>query len=407
MIYARLSLMMFLQFFIWGCWFVTMGSFLGANFQATGAQSALAYSTQSWGAIIAPFIIGLIADRYFNAERILGVLHLVGAALMYMMFKAENFTQFYPYVLGYMIAYMPTLALVNSISFRQLTDPSKQFSFVRVWGTAGWIVAGLLISLVFKWDAADAASQGALRNTFMMGSVTSALLALFSFTLPATPPTVDRSSGFSMRAALGLDALKLLRDRNFLVFFISSVLICIPLAFYYQNASLFLTEIGTTNSTGKLSIGQMSEVLFMLLLPVFLLRFGIKTTLLVGMLAWAVRYVLFAYGGQDNITVLLITGIALHGICYDFFFVSGQIFTDSKAGEHYRSAAQGMITLATYGVGMLIGFSVAGAVSDHFNVNGQHDWFRIWLYPAAFAAAVMVLFALLFRRESISYDRAR
>jgi nucleoside transporter len=406
-IYARLSLMMFLQFFIWGCWFVTMGSFLGTNFQATGVQSALAYSTQSWGAIIAPFVIGLIADRYFNAERILGVLHLVGAALMYMMFKAENFSQFYPYVLGYMIAYMPTLALVNSISFRQLTDPSKQFSFVRVWGTAGWIVAGLLISLVFKWDAAEAASQGALRNTFMMGAVTSALLALFSFTLPATPPTVDRSSGFSMRAALGLDALKLLRDRNFLVFFISSVLICIPLAFYYQNASLFLTEIGTTNSTGKLSIGQMSEVLFMLLLPVFLLRFGIKTTLLVGMLAWAVRYVLFAYGGQDNTAALLITGIALHGICYDFFFVSGQIFTDSKAGEHYRSAAQGMITLATYGVGMLIGFSVAGAVSDHFNVNGQHDWFKIWLYPAAFAAAVMVLFALLFRRESISYEDRR
>jgi nucleoside transporter len=407
MIYARLSLMMFLQFFIWGCWFVTLGTFLGSNFQATGAQTGLAFSTQSWGAIIAPFIIGLIADRYFNAERILGVLHLIGAALMYMMFEAENFTQFYPYVLGYMIAYMPTLALVNSISFRQLTDPSKQFSFVRVWGTFGWVVAGGLISLVFDWDADEAIAQGALRNTFMMGAVTSAVLALFSFTLPATPPTVDRSSGFSLRAALGLDALKLLRDRNFLVFFISSVLICIPLAFYYQNASLFLTEIGTTNSTGKLSIGQMSEMLFMLLLPLFLLRFGIKVTLLVGMLAWAVRYVLFAYGGQDNVAVLLITGIALHGICYDFFFVSGQIFTDSKAGEHYRSAAQGMITLATYGVGMLIGFSVAGAVSDHFNVDGKHDWFRIWLYPAGFAAAVMVLFALLFRRESISYEGRR
>jgi MFS family permease len=183
------------------------------------------------------------------------------------------------------------------------------------------------------------------------------------------------------------------------------VLICIPLAFYYQNASPFLTEIGTTNATGKLTIGQMSEVGFMLLLPVFLLRFGIKKTLLLGMLAWAVRYALFAYGA-DNVTALLIVGIALHGICYDFFFVSGQIYTDSKAGEHYRSAAQGMITLATYGVGMLIGFSVAGAVSDRFLVAGQHDWFQIWIYPAGFAAAVMVLFALLFRDEPITYEKA-
>jgi nucleoside transporter len=238
-----------------------------------------------------------------------------------------------------------------------------------------------------------------------MGAVMSAVLGLFSLTLPATPPTDAARGAFSLRAALGLDALKLLRDRNFRLFFVSSVLICIPLAFYYQNASPFLTEIGTTNATGKLTIGQMSEVAFMLLLPVFLLRFGIKKTLLLGMLAWAVRYALFACGAEDNVAVLLITGIALHGICYDFFFVSGQIYTDSKAGAHYRSAAQGMITLATYGVGMLIGFSVAGAVTDHALVDGRHDWFRIWIWPAAFAAGVMVLFGLLFRNEAISYER--
>ena len=290
MIYARLSVMMFLQFFIWGCWFVTLGTFLGANFQASGAQTGLAFSTQSWGAIIAPFIIGLIADRYFNAERILAVLHLLGALLMYQMYRAQDFAQFYPYVLAYMIAYMPTLALVNSISFRQLADPSRQFSFVRVWGTFGWIVAGLVISFVFDWDAREAVAGGALRNTFLMGAVMSLLLGIFSLTLPATPPTAAGSGKFSLRAALGLDALKLLRDRNFLVFFISSVLICIPLAFYYQNASPFLTEIGTTNSTGKLAIGQIAELVFMLLLPLFLLRFGIKKTLLLGMLAWAVRY---------------------------------------------------------------------------------------------------------------------
>jgi nucleoside transporter len=404
MIGARLSVMMFLQFFIWGCWFVTLGTFLGANFQATGAQTGLAFSTQSWGAIIAPFIIGLIADRYFNAERILAVLHLVGAALMYQMYRSPDFAHFYPYVLAYMIAYMPTLALVNSISFRQLTDPSRQFSLVRVWGTVGWIVAGLVISFVFHWDAQEAVAQGALRNTFLLGAGMSALLGVFSLTLPSTPPTAASSGAFSLRAALGLDALKLLRDANFRRFFVASVLICIPLAFYYQNASPFLTEIGTTNATGKLTIGQMSEVGFMLLLPVFLLRFGIKATLLLGMLAWAVRYACFAFGASDNTSALLIIGIALHGICYDFFFVSGQIYTDSKAGEHYRSAAQGMITLATYGVGMLIGFSVAGAVSDHLVVNGQHDWYRIWLYPAGFAAVVMVLFALLFKNEAITYE---
>jgi len=406
MMTARLSAMMFLQFFIWGCWFVTLGTFLGANFSASGAQTGLAFSTQSWGAIIAPFIIGLIADRYFNAERILAVLHLLGALLMYQMFRARDFEQFYPYVLAYMIAYMPTLALVNSISFRQLTDPSRQFSFVRVWGTIGWIVAGLVISFVFHWDTQEAVARGALRNTFAMCAVMSLLLGVYSLTLPATPPTARDASGFSLRAALGLDALKLLRDRNFRLFFVSSVLICIPLAFYYQNASPFLTEIGTTNATGKLTLGQMSEVGFMLLLPVFLLRFGIKKTLLLGMLAWAVRYALFAYGA-GNVTALLIVGIALHGICYDFFFVSGQIYTDSKAGEHYRSAAQGMITLATYGVGMLIGFSVAGSISDRFNVGGQHDWFHIWIYPAAFAAVIMVLFALLFRNEAITYEGRR
>jgi nucleoside transporter len=195
-----------------------------------------------------------------------------------------------------------------------------------------------------------------------------------------------------------------LRDSNFRKFFAASVLICIPLAFYYQNANPFLTEIGTTNPTGKMTIGQMSEVAFMLLLPVFLLRFGIKKTLLLGMLAWAVRYALFAYGGGGNATAMLLIGIALHGICYDFFFVSGQIYTDSKAGRHYRSAAQGLITLATYGVGMLMGFSVAGAVTDRFAVGGQHDWFHIWIYPAAFAVVVMLLFAWLFRDEKITYD---
>ncbi|MEL7005663.1 MAG: MFS transporter, partial [Bacteroidota bacterium] len=231
----RLSIMMFLQFFIWGGWFVTLGIYLPNTLNTTGAETALAYSTQSWGAIIAPFIIGLIADRFFNAERILGILHLIGAALMYMMAVATDFSSFYPYVLGYMIAYMPTLALVNSVSFNQLTDPAKQFAYIRVWGTVGWIVAGLVISFVFRWDSEEAVSQGLLKNTFLMTAIVSAILGLFSFFLPKTPPK-GSSEKVTVSDILGLDALKLLKDRNFLIFFISSVLICIPLAFYYQHA---------------------------------------------------------------------------------------------------------------------------------------------------------------------------
>ena len=349
----QLSFMMFLEFFIWGGWFVTLGTFLGDNLRASGGEIAMAFSTQSWGAIIAPFIIGLIADRYFNAERILAVLHLVGAVLMYQMYNSVDFEGFYPYVLGYMIIYMPTLALVNSISFNQMKDPAKEFSFVRVFGTIGWIVAGLIISYVFLWDSPEARGEGMLKNTFLMVAIASAVLGLFSFTLPKTPPTAVRGEKVSISAILGLDALKLLKDRNFLIFFISSILICIPLAFYYQNANPFLAEIGMNNPTGKMTIGQASEVLFMLLLPFFFKHFGFKKTIMAGMLAWTIRYVLFAYGNAGDLAFMLILGIALHGICYDFFFVSGQIYTDSKAGEKYKSAAQGLITLATYGFGML------------------------------------------------------
>ncbi|MEE2771081.1 MAG: MFS transporter [Bacteroidota bacterium] len=398
----QLSLMMFLEFFIWGGWFVTLGTFLDFNLNASGAQIATAFSTQSWGAIIAPFIIGLIADRFFNAEKILGILHLAGAVLMYLMYNSTDFAEFYPLVLGYMIAYMPTLALVNSVSFNQMKDPAKEFSFIRVFGTIGWIVAGLVISYVFFWDAPEAREEGMLRNTFLMVGIASAFLGLFSFTLPKTPPTVDRSKKVSLVETLGLDALSLLKSKNFLVFFLASVLICIPLAFYYQNANLFLSEIGTENPTGLMTIGQASEVLFMLLLPFFFKRFGFKMTIIAGMIAWTIRYLLFAYGDTGELVFMLILGIALHGLCYDFFFVAGQIYTDFKAGEKFKSSAQGLITLATYGVGMLIGFYVAGLISDS-NLVGEklHDWKSIWIFPAAFAFGVMILFALFFRNEKI------
>lgn len=401
----QLSFMMFLEFFIWGGWFVTMGTFLGNNLGATGAETAMAYSTQSWGAIIAPFIIGLIADRFFNAEHILGVLHLIGAFLMYQMYQSADFGSFYPYVLGYMIGYMPTLALVNSVSFNQMKDPAKDFSLIRVWGTIGWIAAGLAISYVFHWDPNPevAGDKGMLQNTFLMVAIASGILGLFSFTLPETPPKADDGSKITLSDILGLEALKLLKDRNFLIFFVSSILICIPLAFYYQNANPFLSEIGVENATGKMTIGQISEVLFMLLLPYFFKKFGFKMTILVGMLAWTLRYLLFAYGDAGEGGFMLLLGIALHGICYDFFFVSGQIYTDSKAGEKVKSAAQGLITLATYGVGMLGGFYIAGLITDANVVGEGHDWTAIWQMPALFAVVVFALFAVLFKNESIEY----
>jgi len=396
----QLSIMMFLEFFIWGAWFVTLGTFLGQNMAASGGQIGQAFSTQSWGAIIAPFIIGLIADRYFNAEKILGVLHLIGAGLMYFMSKSDNFAEFYPHVLGYMLVYMPTLALVNSVSFNQMKDPAKEFSLIRVWGTIGWIVAGLSISYLFRWDSTESIQGGMLKNTFLLAGGASAFLGIFSFFLPSTPPRANKSKKVSVSDILGLDALKLLANRNFLVFFVSSVLICIPLAFYYQNTNPFLVSTGMENPTGKMTIGQMSEVAFMLLLPLFFKKYGFKMTILVGMLAWAIRYLLFAYGNADNLAFMLYLGIALHGICYDFFFVSGQIYTDAKAGIAVKSAAQGLITLATYGVGMLIGFWVAGMVVEAY----PGDWQTIWMYPAVFAGIILVVFMLLFRDEKIEYS---
>jgi nucleoside transporter len=284
-----------------------------------------------------------------------------------------------------------------------MDDPSRHFSGVRVWGTIGWIVAGLAVSYVFAWDSHAGIAAGRLRETFLLCSIASFVLGAYAFTLPRTPPRPVAGEAGGLGRLLGFDALVLLKERNFAVFFLASVLICIPLAFYYQNANQFLTEIQVANATGKQTIGQMSEVLFMLLIPLFLRTFGMKLTLLVGMLAWAARYVLFAFGNAHELAFMLLIGIALHGVCYDFFFVSGQIYTDSKAGSAHKAAAQGLITLATYGLGMLAGFWAAGLIDDLYVSAGAHDWQAIWLYPAAFAAVVFALFAAAFRNERVAY----
>jgi nucleoside transporter len=393
--------MMFLNFFIWGAWFVTLGTFLGKSLNASGTEISLAYLTQSIGAIIAPFIIGLIADRFFSAQKILGVLHLVGALLLWVASTAQNFASFFPYILCYMILFMPTLALVNAVSFRQMNNPSKEFPVIRVLGTIGWIVAGVAISM-FAWDKQGGETN--LGNTFKMASIASIFLGLFSFTLPKTPPA-KKGEKVTLADLLGLDALRLLKNRSYLLFFLSSVAICIPLAFYYNFTNLFLNEKGMQSTAGIQSLGQVSEILFMLLMPFFFIRLGVKKMLAIGMFAWALRYLLFAYGNIETGYWMLIAGIVLHGICYDFFFVTGQIYTDNLAGERFKGAAQGLITLATYGVGMMIGSLVSGPIVDAYKTGDTHDWTAVWMVPASIALIVVLVFMLLFKEDKALAER--
>lgn len=404
---VQLSIMMFLEYFIKGAWFVTLGTYLTTNLHATGFEIASIFSTHSLGAVVAPFIIGLIADKFVNAEKLLGLLHFLGAFLLYKMYQAVSAAEFYPYVLVYFIAYMSSLSLTNSITFRQLSHPEKQFPGIRVWGTIGWIISGLAISYVFHWDTKAAIQQGSLEKTFLLGSILSIILGIYSFTLPKTPPIINKTTQKqSVTEMLGLDALKLLKQKDFLIFFISAVLICIPLAFYYQNANPYLTAIGLSNPTAKMAIGQLSEGLCLLLIPFFFARLGFKKTIMLGIIAWIIRYLLFAYGNAGDLTFMLILGIALHGICYDFLFVVGQIYTNTIAGEQYKASAQGLVTIAMYGIGMLIGFWVAGYITEYYK---SHEsalyWRNLWLAPAVIASFVFILFVFMFkdRRQTVKH----
>ena len=396
-ILSRLGAMMFLQFFIWGAWFVTLGTYLVQGpLQASASQVATAFLSQSIGAIVAPFLVGLIADRYFAAQRILAVLHLAGALLMWMASTASNFSMFSACIMAYMLLFMPTLALANSVAMRHLQSARKQFPLVRVAGTIGWIVAGVLIGWL-GWEQSQR-----LELSFRMAAMASLALGLYAFTLPHTPPLAQqRDSGLGQ--LLGLESLRLLKSRSYLVFFLASIAICIPLAFYYNFTNPYLNALGVRGAAGLQSLGQVSEVLLMLAMPLLFVRLGVKAMLALGMAAWVVRYVMFAFGDIGGGFSLLVIGIVLHGICYDFFFVTGQIYTDAHAGPAARSSAQGFITLATYGVGMLIGTFLSGAVVEHFTTAAGPDWQRIWLFPAGVALIVLIAFLLLFRdRPAVS-----
>ncbi|MFB6457593.1 nucleoside permease [Chitinophaga sp. Hz27] len=397
----QLSFMMFLEFFTWGAWFVTLGTFVLHNLTGTTDNDvSTAFLTQSYGAVIAPFIVGILADRFFSAQIMLGVIHLVGAALLWFCGGTTEFGAFFPLILTYMVLYMPTLALVNSISFRQMSDPSKDFSLIRVFGTAGWIIAGIIIGRL-GWEQSNT-----LQLTFKMAAVASLILGLYSFSLPKTPP-LKKGSKIDVKEILGLDAISMLKDSSYLIFFISSILICIPLAFYYNFTNPFLNEIHMQAAAEKQSLGQVSEVLFMLIIPFLFRRLGVKWMLGIGMLAWGIRYFLFANGDINANLWMLIVGILLHGVCYDFFFVTGQIYTDRKAGEKFKSSAQGFVTLATYGVGMLIGFLISGPIVERYKTGpASHDWKTIWMIPAGIAVAVLVLFMVAFKDKDKTQTQA-
>jgi nucleoside transporter len=389
----RLSGMMLLQFFVWGAWFVTLGTYLLQGLGFSGVQNAQVYSTMPWGAIVAPFLVGMVADRFFAAERVLGVLHLVGAGLLYYASTVTDPLAFFWVMLGYALCYNPTLALVNAISFNQMHSPEKQFPAIRVWGTIGWIVAGVIVGTLQVEDTAI---------PLQLAAASSALLGVFSFALPHTPPK-SLGHAVTVRDVLGLDALQLMRDRSFAVFVIGSLLTCIPLAFYYSFTNPFLNEMGVSNAATKMTMGQASEVFFMLVMPFFFTRLGVKRMLLLGMLAWAGRYLLFAFGNAQELVFMYYLGILLHGVCYDFFFVTGQIYVDNIAPKAVQASAQGFITLITYGFGMLFGNWVAGPVVDLYSKTvGEtvtRDWTAIWLWPTALAFVGILLFAALFKDD--------
>lgn len=388
----QLSLMMFLEYFVWGAWYVTMGTYLGSNLEFTGTQIGLAYGTLAIAAMISPFIVGLIADRFFAAERFLGVIHLLGAAILYAIVQVTDFGTFYGLLLAYSLCYMPTIALTNSLCFHQMEDPEKEFPSIRVLGTLGFIASVSLVSFMKVEDQA---------LPFLVASGSSVLLGIYSFFLPHTPPK-SKGKKLTTRDVLGLDALSLLKTQSFLIFFIASILICIPLQFYYTFGNLFLNNIGMEYAGSKMTLGQWAEVGFLLVMPFFFKRYGIKWMLIIGMAAWALRYVLFAFGDLGTNVWMLYAGIVLHGICYDFFFVTGQVYSDKVAPDSLRSSMQGLITFATYGVGLFIGSVVSGPIVDYYKISddpAQYNWGEIWILPAAFSLAILLVFALLFREN--------
>lgn len=400
---TKLSLMMFLEFFIWGAWYSTVAVYMTTN----GMENLThwPFTVNPVAAIVAPFFVGFIADRYFATEKVLGTLHILGAVFMVLTPMAVNSpVVFILLLLAYNLCYMPTMSLANTLAFHHINDQEKDFPIIRVFGTIGWIVAGLIISFVLGMFVTSDLKPEETALPLYMTSAASLLLGIYSFSLPHTPPPAAGEKT-SFRSIAGIDALKQLGSKSFYVFLFSSFLICIPLSAYYNFTQIFLGDAGFNNIAASLTIGQMSEALFMVLIPAMFVRLGVKWMLAAGMLSWILRYALFALGAPEPTTWMILAGIALHGICYDFFFVTGQIYVDKKASANIRGQAQGLIVLITYGVGMLIGAQVAGKVYNVFLGTATslslNQWFDFWWIPAIFAAAVLLFFIVFFNDQVI------
>ncbi len=403
--------MMFIQFFIWGVWYVPMFPYL-SGMGIAPEKIGLAYSFTGVAAMISPFFVGMIADRFFPSQVVLGMLHIIGGIFLYLAAGATDWGSFWPLLLLHLICYMPTLALVNSVSFQNMADPQRQFPPVRTLGTIGWIVSGIVVGSSFlaadgafkiQWPTflggpaapADWQGLGVTKWPFYLGAGASILLGLYSFLLPHTPPKL-KGKDVSVGDILGLKALKLMKDPSFAIFIICSLLICIPLSFYYQSANGYLKAMGVNNSEGVMTLGQVSEIFFLLLVPYFFRKLGVKMMLIIGMFCWVLRYVLFANAGPD-LHALLFMGVILHGICYDFFFVTGQLYVDDRAPEDIRSSAQGFITFVTLGVGMFIGGLMNGWWNGRQTDGQVVNWSGVWYFPAIMAAVVLVVFAVMFK----------
>jgi nucleoside transporter len=390
----RLSAMMFLQYFVWGAWYVTVGNFMVA--EGMGDITHWAYTVGPLAAILSPFFLGLVSDRYFNVEKVLGALHLLGGiTLLAAPSVAGSPTVFILILALHMLAYTPTIGLSNSLAFHNISNQEKEFPLLRVFGTIGWIAAGIFVSSVLGADTSSI--------PFYVAGVSGVVLGLFSFSLPKTPPPAAGRESVTVREILGLDAFKHLNSRSFTIFILSSFLISIPLAAYYNFAPIFANAAQLADPATKMSFGQMSEVAFMLAMPFFFRRLGVKWMLLVGMGAWVLRYVLFALAAPTGVVWMILFGIILHGVCYDFFFVTGQIYVDKRSSPEIRSQAQGFLVFATYGVGMFIGAQLSGWVYNLYksgsDVMSLDQWASFWWVPALFAAVIMIIFGLLFKND--------
>jgi nucleoside transporter len=384
---VRLWLMVFLHYFIWGAWYSAMSTYL-SKLGFEGSQIGLAYGTTAVGALVSPFIVGIVADRFFATQRILGVLHLVGAGLLYWVSTLKDFGTFYPVLIAYTITYMAGHGLTNALTLHHSKNPAKEFPFVMWMASVGWIVAGLTVNWLKFADNA---------GMFQLASAAALVMGLYSLTLPHTPPK-GANTPVSVGALLGFDAIKLFRDRSFATFMICSFLICIPLSFYFTWTNQFMTEMNVSDPTAKMTLGQVSDVVFLLMLPFLLPRLKAKGILIIGMAAWAIRFGLFAlFHQQPTALWMLYTGILLHGMCYDFIFVMGRMYVDKRAGEDIRAAAQGLHAIVTLGAGMFVGSWLSGIVAQKYTHGTTHDWQPIWLIPAAMGAVLVIVFALLFK----------